>query len=79
MNQPLDQDDVALLIERAAERGDLDQLRHLADAGSKDALDQLIESAAEQENLDELRRLAATGNEDAADILTELTDDEIDM
>ena len=32
------------------ETGDLVLLRRLADAGSKDALDQLVESAAEQED-----------------------------
>ena len=74
MNQPLGPDDIALLIEQAAESGDLDVLRRLADAGSKDALDQLVESAAEQEDYGELRRLAAAGNRDAADILADDSD-----
>jgi hypothetical protein len=67
-----DQDTVGQLVERAAERGDMDELRRLAAAGSKDAVDQLVELAQEREDLDELRRLAADGNQDAADILTEL-------
>jgi hypothetical protein len=75
MNQPLSQHDIALLVEQAAESGDLAELRRLADAGSKDALDQLVESAAEQEDFGELRRLAAAGNRDAADILAELEDE----
>ncbi|MEU8080323.1 hypothetical protein AB0B31_33320 [Catellatospora citrea] len=75
MESPLSPDDVAQLIEQAAETGDLALLRRLADAGSTDALDQLVESATEQENYDELRRLAAAGNQDAADILAELDAD----
>ena len=75
MNAPLGPDDIALLIEQAAETGDLELLRRLADAGSQDALDQLVESAAEQEDFAELRRLAAAGNQDAADILAELEDE----
>lgn len=75
MEYPLDPDDVAQLIEQAAESGDLALLRRLADAGSADALDQLVESATEQEDFEELRRLAAAGNQDAADILVEFEDD----
>jgi hypothetical protein len=75
MNQPLSPDDIAMLIEQAAETGDLAQLRRLADAGSQDALDQLVESAAEQEDFGELRRLAAAGSRDAADILSEIEDE----
>ena len=63
------------LIERAAERGDLAELRRLADAGSRDAADQLVESAGEQGDLDELRRLAASGNRDAADVLAEIEEE----
>jgi hypothetical protein len=74
MNQPLSDDEIALLIEEAAETGDLEVLRRLAEGGSQDALDQLVECATEQENWNELRRLAASGSRDAADILAELDD-----
>ena len=57
---------------------DLDELRRLADAGSRDAVDQLVELAGERGDLDELRRLAAAGSRDAADVLTELTDEQDD-
>jgi hypothetical protein len=52
----------------------MDELRRLAAAGSKDAVDQLVELAQEREDIDELRRLAGSGNQDAADILTELAE-----
>jgi hypothetical protein len=68
-------DAVDELIERAAERGDLDELRRLADSGSRDAADQLVETAGETGDLDELRRLAARGNRDAADVLEELEEE----
>jgi hypothetical protein len=71
VSEPLSQDEIAMLIEQAAETGDLDLLRRLADGGSKDALDQLVESADEQGDRAELRRLAAAGNQDAADILAQ--------
>ena len=60
-----DPDAISQLVELAAGRGDLDELRRLADAGSKDAVDQLIELAAEHGDVDELRRLASIGNRDA--------------
>jgi len=66
-----DQDTVRQIVEQTAERGDMDELRHLAVAGSKDAADQLVELAQEREDLDQLRRRAADGNQGAADILTE--------
>lgn len=75
MDDALSANDVAELVEQAAESGDLALLRRLADGGHTDALDQLVESAAEQEDFEELRRLAAAGNQDAADILAELGDD----
>ena len=59
----------------AAEQGDMDELRRLADAGSTDAVDLLVELAQEREDLSELRRLAEGGNRDAADILSELAED----
>src|SRR5262249_2858087 len=67
--------DVGQLVQLAAERGDKDELRRLADAGSKDAVDQLVELAQERNDVDELRRLAGIGNQDAADILTEMAED----
>jgi len=39
-----DQDAVGQLVELAGERGDLAELRHLADGGSSDAADVLTES-----------------------------------
>ena len=51
-----------------------DELRRLADGGSKDAEDQLVELAAEKEDFEELRRLASAGNSDAAEVLAELTE-----
>jgi hypothetical protein len=70
-----DQDSIGEFVEQAAERGDMDELRRLAEAGSSDAVDQLVELAQEREDFGELRRLAAGGNQDAADILTELADE----
>ena len=61
--------------ELATERGDLDELRRLADRGSNDALDQLIELAAERDDLEELRRLADAGSATARGVLEELTED----
>ncbi|MEU0571913.1 hypothetical protein ABZ297_41845 [Nonomuraea sp. NPDC005983] len=40
-----DPDAIGQLVELAAEHGDMEELRHLADAGSKDAADQLVELA----------------------------------
>jgi hypothetical protein len=70
-----DPDDIGQLVEQAAERGDMDELRRLAEAGSKDAVDALVELAQEREDVAELRRLAANGNRDAADILLEMSDE----
>jgi hypothetical protein len=70
-----DQDSIGQLVEQAAERGDMDELRRLAAAGSTDAVDQLVELAQEREDIDELRRLAAGANQDAAEILTELAEE----
>jgi hypothetical protein len=63
---------VAQLVELAGERGDLDELRRLAAAGSADAIDVLVEIAGERGDVEELRRLAEQGNRDAADLLTEM-------
>src|SRR5262245_26837162 len=71
-----DRDAVDQLVELAAERGDMDELRRLAGLGVGDAADLLVELAAEREDLAELRRLADAGNRDAADVLAELTDSE---
>jgi hypothetical protein len=54
----------------------MDELRRLADAGSRDAADQFVDLAQERGDFGELRRLADSGNQDAADILTELAEDE---
>jgi len=62
------------LVELAAERGDLDELRRLAEGGSTDALDQLIGLAVEREDLEELRRLADAGSVTAREVLEELTE-----
>jgi Holliday junction resolvasome RuvABC DNA-binding subunit len=70
-----EQDSIGEFVEQAAERGDMDELRRLAAAGSTDAVDLLVELAQEREDIDELRRLAASGNRDAADILTELAEE----
>ena len=71
-----DHDDaIGQLVESAAARGDLDELRRLADAGSKDAVDQLVELAQERGDVGELRRLADNGNQDAADILLEMAEE----
>lgn len=67
-----DSDTIGQLVEQAAEAGDMQALRILADGGSKDAVDQLVELAQEREDIGELRRLAEGGNQDAADILAEL-------
>ena len=61
--------------ELAGERGDFEELRRLADGGSRDAADQLVELAGERGDVDELRRLADGGNQDAADVLAELADE----
>jgi len=53
----------------------MDELRRLADAGSRDAVDQLVELAGERGDMDELRRLADAGNRDAFDVLAELEED----
>lgn len=70
-----DRDTIAQAVERAAEHGDMDELRRLAAGGSQDAVDQLVELAQERDDLPELRRLAAGGNQDAADILSELAEE----
>ena len=70
-----DRDAIDELIERAAERGDFEELRRLADGGSRDAVDQLVELAAEKGDTEELQRLAAAGSQDAADVLAELSDE----
>jgi hypothetical protein len=49
------------LVEPADERGDMDELRRLADDGSSEAADELVQLAAEQGDVGELRRLAAAG------------------
>jgi len=63
--------DLGQLAEAAAERGDLEELRRLADSGSTDAVDILVEQAGERGDLEELRRLADSGSTDAVDILVE--------
>ena len=63
------------LIELAAEYGDMEELRRLAETDNRTATDQLIELAAEQEDLTELRRLADQGNTTAAEVLDELVDE----
>ena len=70
-----DPDAVDELVELAGERGDLAELRRLADAGHRDAADELVQAATELGDLDELRSLASAGNSDAADVLAELTED----
>jgi hypothetical protein len=71
-----DRDAVDQLVELAGERGDMGELRRLADAGSTDAVDELVQLAGEREDTDELRRLAAAGSRDAADVLAEIADEE---
>jgi hypothetical protein len=68
-------DDVDQLVEPAGERGDFDELRRLAAAGSSDAEDVLVELAAERGDLAEPRRLADGGNSDAEDVLAELAEE----
>lgn len=63
--------DLGQLAEDAAERGDLEELRRLADSGSSDAVDILVEQAGESDDVEELRRLADRGSTDAVDILME--------
>jgi len=53
----------------------MDELRRLADAGSRDAVDQLVELAGERGDMDELRRLADAGSRDAVDVLAELEEE----
>ncbi len=74
-----DQEIVDELLEPATDRGDLDELRRLADTGNRDALDQLVELAGERGDLEELRRLADTGNRDALDQLVELAGERGDL
>jgi hypothetical protein len=57
----------------AAEAGDRETLRRLADLGSTDATALLVEIATEAEDLAELARLADAGSSDARDVLDELT------
>ena len=61
------------LVQLAAEFGDANELRRLANSGNTDAADQLIELATERGDLEELRRMAANGNVTAAEQLEELT------
>ena len=61
------------LIELAGERGDMDELRRLADNGNTTAADQLIEVATELGDMNELCPLADKGNTTAAEQLSELT------
>ena len=74
-DRPTDPDSIALAVEAAIERDDVDELRRLAAAGSSDAEDVLVELAAERGDLAELRRLAAAGNTDAVDELVELEEE----
>jgi hypothetical protein len=74
-----DPDSIGQLVELAAEHGDMEELRRLADGGSKDAADQLVELAQERGDVGELRRLASGGNQDAADILTEMAEEPGDI
>ncbi|APB00940.1 hypothetical protein NS506_06911 [Nocardia seriolae] len=71
--------DLSRLVEPAVERGDLDELRRLATAGSGDALDELVQLAAERGDKNELRRLAAEGSKDAIDELVQLADEQDDL
>ena len=70
-----DRDAVDELVELAGERGDLAELRRLADLGWTTATDQLVQLAGELGDVAELRRLAEEGNRDAADLLREYTAD----
>ena len=70
-----DSDAIDQLVELAGERGDLEELRGLADRGNSDAVDVLVELAGTRGDRDELRRLATGGNQDAAEVLAELDDD----
>lgn len=62
------------IVQAAAERGDVEELRRFSEQGSSDATDLLLGAATEREDLAELRRLAELGSRDAAEVLAELTD-----
>ncbi len=70
-----DRDALDQLVELAADRADMAELRRLADAGSRDAVDELVQLAGERGDVEELRRLASMGFTDAADVLAELDED----
>jgi len=59
------------LTKLAAERGDIEELRRLADDGNEEAADRLTELAAKRGDIEELQRLADEGNEKAAGRLSE--------
>jgi hypothetical protein len=67
-----DRDALDQLVEKAAYRADVSQLRLLVEWGSKDALDELVQSAGELGDRHELRRLASGGSKDARDLLAEM-------
>ena len=58
---------------------ELSALRHRADHGDRDALDELIELASERGDADELRRLADAGSTTATDELIQLSSDRGDL
>jgi hypothetical protein len=60
------------LVELAANRQDLNELRRLATLGDSDATAELVQLAEEIGDIDELRRLATLGNTDATDVLAQL-------
>lgn len=69
-------DAIDQLVEEAAGRADMVQLRRLAGSGSSDALDELVQLAGELGDRDELERLASVGSTDARDILAEVDESE---
>jgi hypothetical protein len=71
-----DRDALDQLVEQAADRADMTQLRLLADSGSKDALDELVQLAGERGDRHELERLASEGSGDAQDLLDEMDESE---
>ncbi|SDJ24507.1 hypothetical protein SAMN05192558_109220 [Actinokineospora alba] len=66
-----DETAVENLVARAAELGDVDDLRRFADKGIAAAAERLIELAYWREDLDELRRFADNGYSSAVDYLAE--------
>ncbi len=71
-----DRDALDQLVEQAASRADMTQLRLLVQWGSKDALDELVQLAGELGDRHELQRLASGGSQDAQDILAEMDESE---